>query len=268
MQLSKHHHEGHEGYEGHEGHEEFMGFVTFESSWFVLSLFLLLLAPQISAQERVPVLTPGVHDRTLTQNGAPTIHYAISVPPHYRGDPVPLVLALHFGGDPDGAGRSMLDILVQPALADLGAIIVAPDSLAGGWSSPQNESAVNALLAAVEKSYAIDQKKVIVTGYSMGGAGAWYWADKYPERFSAAVPVSGRPTSSSATWRMPVFAVHSRDDQVNPIGATEQRISELKKRGVNAQIVVLTGIAHFETYRFADGLRQAVPWIQQVWKTR
>jgi len=47
---------------------------------------------------------------------------------------------------------------------------------------------------------------------------------------------------------------------------TEERIAELKKHGVNAQIVVLTGIQHFETYKFVDGLRQAVPWIRNVWK--
>jgi len=235
----------------------------------ILLVFWAFLAAQPGyAQDRVPVLTPGVHDQTLAQGGAPTIHYAISVPPRYRGEPVPLVLALHFGGDPEGAGRSMLDILIQPALGDLGALIVAPDSLGGGWSSAQNVQAVNALLSAVEKSYTIDRQKVIVTGYSMGGQGTWYWADTYPERFSAAVPVSGRPTPSAATWRVPVFAVHSRDDQTNPIGPTEQRIAELKKKGVNARIVVLTGIAHFETYRFVDGLRQAVPWIQQIWKTR
>jgi predicted peptidase len=236
---------------------------------FVILLALLLFPTRIGyAQDTVPVLSPGIHDLTLAQSGAPTIHYAISVPPHYRGEPVPLVLALHFGGDPEGAGRSMLDILIQPALGDLGAVIVAPDSLSGGWSSAQNEQAVNALLAAVEKSYAIDQKKVIVTGYSMGGQGTWYWADKYPERFSAAVPVSGRPTPSATTWRVPVFAVHSRADQVNPIGPTEQRIAELRKKGLNAQLVALAGIAHFETNRFVDGLRQAVPWILQVWKTK
>lgn len=240
----------------HEGHAIFL-------------LALLLLTPRPGyAQDKVPVLSPGIHDLTLAQSGAPTIHYALSVPPRYHGEPVPLVLALHFGGDPDGAGRSMLDILVQPALSDLGAVIVAPDSLSGGWGTQQNERAVNALLAAVEKSYSIDQKKVVVTGYSMGGAGAWTWAEKYPDRFSAAVPVSGRPTSSAQTWRVPVFAVHSRDDQTNPIGPTEQRIAELKKQGLNAQIVVLTGIAHYQTNRFVDGLRQAVPWIQQAWKTK
>ena len=209
-----------------------------------------------------------IHDEVLPQQDGPSVHYAISVPRDYHREPVPLILALHFGGDPRGAGHAMLEILIQPALGNLGAIVVAPDSLGGGWSTPANERAVNALLAVVEKSYAIDSKKVIVTGFSMGGQGTWYWGDKYPERFSAAIPISGTPTPSPMTWRIPVFAVHSRDDRVQPIGPTEQRIAELKTRGINAQIVVLNGIEHFETYKFVNGLRQAVPWVQDVWKKK
>jgi predicted peptidase len=265
MHRSKRNHEGHESPGGlaARSKEVFVIFAIFVFSWFALSVF----ETRIHAQESVPVLTPGVHDEVLAQKGGPPVHYAISIPPDYRrGTAVPLVLALHFGGDPHGAGRAMLDILVSPALADLGAIIVAPDSLASGWSTAQNESAVNALLAGVEKAYDIDRKKVIVTGFSMGGAGTWYWAGKYPDRFSAAIPVSGRPTSG--TWRVPVFAVHSRDDRVVPIGPAEERIAELKKQGVNAQIVVVSGIAHFETYKFVSALRQAVPWIQQIWSKK
>jgi predicted peptidase len=227
----------------------------------------LVITASASAQDKVPVRAPGMHDEVLAQANGPTIH-AIFVPRGYHGEPVPLILALHFGGDPQGAGRAMLEILIQPALGELGAVIIAPDSLGGGWSTAVNEQGVKALLAAVEKSYALDQKKVVVTGFSMGGQGTWYWADRYPERFSAAVPISGTPTPSGATWRLPVFAVHSRDDQVQPIGPTEQRIAELKKRGINAQMVVLNGIEHFETYKFVSGLRQAVPWIQDIWKTK
>jgi predicted peptidase len=227
----------------------------------------LLASVPAHAQDEVPVLPPGVSNRTLARTGAPTIHYAISIPSGYtRATPVPLVLALHFGGDPNGAGRAMLDILIEPALGELGVIIVAPDSVDGGWNSAQNETAVNALLAAVEKAYNIDRKKEIVTGFSMGGAGTWYWAGKYPDRFSAAIPVSGRPTSGA--WRVPVFAVHSRDDQTVPIGPAERRIAELKQQGINAKIVVLRGIQHYETYKFVNGLRQAVPWIQQVWASK
>jgi predicted peptidase len=235
---------------------------------FLIAAFALFVTGSVFAQETIAVRPPGLHDGILAQIDGPLIHYAISVPKGYHGEPVPLILALHFGGDPQGAGHAMLQILIQPALGELGALIVAPDSLGGGWSTALNEQGVNALLAAVEKSYRIDQKKAIVTGFSMGGQGTWYWANKYPDRFAAAIPISGTPTPSAATWRLPVFAVHSRDDQVQPIGPTEQRIAELKKRGINAQIVVLNGIAHFETYKFVGGLRQAVPWIQEIWNTK
>jgi predicted peptidase len=214
------------------------------------------------------VHSPGVHSGALQRTAGPAVPYAIWVPADYSPERrVPLVLALHFGGEPRGAGRSLLQLLVRPAFAELGAIVVAPDSLAGGWDSPQNEDGVNALLAAVQNSYAIDPKRLAVTGFSMGGAGTWYWADKYPGRFSAAIPIAGRPTGLAANWRVPVFAIHSRDDQVVPIGPTAQRIAELKNRGVNAQLLELQGISHFETNRFTAGLRQAVPWLNQVWRS-
>ena len=227
---------------------------------------VLLFCLVVSAASAVSAQT--IHDEVLPQQDGPSLHYAISVPRDYHREPVPLILALHFGGDPRGAGHAMLQILIQPALGALGAVIVAPDSLGGGWSTAANERAVNELLAAVEKKYVIDSTRVIVTGFSMGGQGTWYWGDKYPNRFSAAIPLAGTPTPSATTWRIPVFAVHSRDDQVQPIGPTEQRIADLKKRGINAQIVVVTGIQHFETDRFVDGLRQAVPWVKDVWKAK
>jgi predicted peptidase len=177
------------------------------------------------------------------------------------------VLALHFAGDPTDAGRAVLEILVRPALSDIGAIIVAPDALGNGdWSSPENDRAVNQLLDAVISSYSIDTKKIVVTGFSMGGRGTWYFAGKYPQRFSAAIPVAGVPPASATGWRMPVLAIHSRNDEVAPIAPTEQRIKELEKFGVHAQLITLSGITHFQTYRFVDGLKRAVPWLKDVWK--
>ena len=157
-------------------------------------------------------------------------------------------------------------MLAGPALVDLGAIIVAPDSLGGDWSTAENEKAVIALLDDVQARYAIDKAKVAVTGYSMGGAGTWHFAEKYPQRFSAAIPVAGRPPASAAGWKMPVLAVHSHDDQVVPFGPAEARIAELQKAGVNAKMIAVSGISHYETSRFRDALKQSVPWLKEVWK--
>src|SRR5436190_6486979 len=199
----------------------------------VSSLFVLLpIVMSAQAEANLP-LAPGLHSLTLQSANEHTIHYAISIPGNYSPPAsVPLILALHYGvrdGDSAGAGRDVVRILIGPALAELGAIIVAPDSIQGDWSSPQNESAVNLLLDKVVAGYSIDTAKIAVTGFSMGGAGSWHFGAKYPERFSAAIPVAGRPPASVAGWRLPILAIHSRDDQVAPIGPTEAQIAELQK---------------------------------------
>ena len=156
--------------------------------------------------------------------------------------------------------------LIGPALEGLGAIVVAPDSVRGNWSTSENEKAVNALLDMIMAHYAIDKKRVAVTGYSMGGTGSWHLAEKFPERFSAAIPIASRPPASAAGWRLPVLAIHSRDDQVVPFDPAAARIAELQTVGVNAKLIALSGIAHYEAGRFRDPLQQAVPWLREVWK--
>jgi predicted peptidase len=217
-----------------------------------------------------PVFAPGLHELTLARAGEPGIGYAISIPPTYSPlTPTPLILALHYGignRDSTGVGTDLVKGLIGPALEGLGAIIVAPDSVRGNWSTSENEKAVNVLLDMVMVRYAIDKKRVAVTGYSMGGTGSWHLAEKFPERFSAALPIASRPPASAVGWRLPVLAIHSRDDQVVPIDPAAARIAELQKAGVNARLIALTGIAHYEAGRFREPLHQAVPWLQEVWK--
>src|SRR5438477_9243280 len=95
----------------------------------ILSLLPIGAAAQVTGF--APALAPGLHSLTLPRAGEPTIRYTISIPDRYSPSaPVPLILALHFGvggGDALGAGRGVMQALIGPALAELGAIIVAPD---------------------------------------------------------------------------------------------------------------------------------------------
>jgi predicted peptidase len=217
-----------------------------------------------------PGLAPGLHELTLARAGETGTGYAISIPSTYSpSTPAPLMLALHYGignRDSTGVGADLVKGLIGPALERLGAIIVAPDSVRGNWSTSENEKAVNTLLDMVMTHYVIDKKRVAVTGYSMGGTGSWHLAEKFPERFSAAIPIASRPPASAAGWRLPVLAIHSRDDQVVPFDPAAARIAELQKVGVNAKLIALTGIAHYEVAAFRDPLGQAVPWLRGVWK--
>jgi dipeptidyl aminopeptidase/acylaminoacyl peptidase len=223
-----------------------------------------------AAQGSPPAFAPGLHELTLARAGEPGVGYAISIPQGFSpSTPVPLILALHYGigsRDSTGVGADLVKGIIGPALEGLGAIIVAPDSVRGNWSTSENEKAVSALLDLVMARYKIDRKKVAVTGYSMGGTGSWHVAEKFPERFSAALPIASRPPASAAGWRLPVLAIHSRDDQVVPFDPAAARIAELQKAGVNARLFAVSGLAHYEAGRFREPLRQAVPWLQEVWK--
>src|SRR3954468_1352684 len=90
------------------------------------------------------LLSPGVHEQTAALPGGGTLRYTISVPGGYDPEEqVPLVVALHDGGEVTPfCGRGMVDGLVGPAFADLGAVIVAPDSLGDDWTTDENEQAV------------------------------------------------------------------------------------------------------------------------------
>lgn len=211
--------------------------------------------------------TAGIHQETLESTGQ---RFTIAVPNSYSSDqPVPLILALHYGGNvTPWYGRGVLEILVMPALRELEAIIVAPDANVGPWTSPQSEANLMELLDAIHANYNIDARKTLVTGFSMGGIGTWYIAGRNQDRFAAAIPIAGQPQADSVDleWSTPLYVIHSREDEVIPIGPTESAVEQLKSKGVSVEFVVLDGISHFQTDRFAEPLRDAIPWIEEAWK--
>src|SRR5712672_2791582 len=206
---------------------------------FTIMAFALLSKLPIGAAAQgmgnPPVFGPGLHEHTLKRAGEPGLSYAISIPPDYTpSTPVPLILAFHYGirnPDSTGVGADLVKGIIGPALEVLGAIIVAPDSVRGNWSTSENEKAVTALLDMVMAHYVVDKERVAVTGYSMGGTGSWHLAEKFPERFSAVLPIASRPPASALGWRLPVLAIHSHDDQVQPFDPAAARIAELQKAG-------------------------------------
>jgi predicted peptidase len=208
----------------------------------------------------------GIHELTLPDTGQ---RYTLSIPRGYsRSEAVPLIVSLHFGGRVTPFfGRGLLEILVEPALRELGAIVVAPDATAGGWATSEAERAVLRLVDHIEANYAIDASRTLLTGYSMGGAGTWYLAPRHSERFRAAIPMAGRPQDAADdfAWEMPMYVLQGRDDELIPLAPTQALVAELKGRGAPIDIEVVDGITHFEMARFRPHLRAAIPWIRETW---
>src|SRR5262249_42402890 len=151
-----------------------------------MKILLALALTSVAVFQQSTPVSPGIHDETLPLSGGKTLTYAVSIPRGYASQAVPLVLVLHSrGARMSQYGREFMKELVQPSLAELGGILVAPDCPTNAWSDPQSESAVMALMTRALETYTIDRKRVLVTGYSMGGSGTWFMASRHPDLLTA-----------------------------------------------------------------------------------
>ncbi|HLP57968.1 MAG TPA: dienelactone hydrolase family protein [Candidatus Deferrimicrobium sp.] len=214
---------------------------------------------------------PGIYDQTLKLENGQALRYTLSIPsPFYPEQETPLILALHYGGTvTPWYGKGYLIILALPALKEMGAIIIAPDCpTPSGWNNPTAESAVLELLNNIKQNYKIDHKKILVTGFSMGGIGTWYMAARHPELFSAAIPIASVPDPEiiETIRDIPVYAIHSSGDEIFPVKKVAETIQKLKTRGLPVQLKILDGVSHYRTNEFIQPLHEALPWIKQVWE--
>ncbi|MGD8324362.1 MAG: alpha/beta hydrolase-fold protein [Gammaproteobacteria bacterium] len=233
---------------------------------FVLAVGLMFVTSAAPVRAQEIVTRAGTHELTLPGSGR---RYTLVVPRGYRSaESVPLIVSLHFGGRvTPWIGRSLLEQLIEPALDELGAIIVAPDSAASGWANATAEQHVLELVEYIEAHYKIDRDKTLLTGYSMGAMGTWYLAPRHPELFEAAVPIAGRPQSDVARldWRTPTWVLNSAADEVIPIEPARAAVEALRVRGAPVEMTVVEGITHFQIPRYRRHLRDVIPWIERVW---
>jgi predicted peptidase len=195
--------------------------------------------------------------------------YALSVPTNYSAEhPVPLILALHPGGErPPYYGDLFLRQVAAPALSDLGAIIVAPDCPTRSWAEEGADRAVMALLAQVLNEFTIDRRRILITGFSMGGAGTWFMAARHPDLFTAAIPIAGRLGDQRVEQlgTIPTFIIHSRDDQVVPFGPADEAARTLQAMGRPVTIEALSGIGHYQMGGYVSTLWWAGQWVIDRW---
>src|SRR5262249_21781406 len=131
--------------------------------------------------------------------------YVLFVPHNYKGDqPYPLILFLHGAGEREGGQKAPVEVGIGPAIKKLGVekfqfFVLIPRCRANpgkpivanwGADGPDAQRAL-AMLGEVQKNYKIDDKRIYLTGLSMGGFGTWSLTAKYPERWAAIVPICG-----------------------------------------------------------------------------
>ena len=122
-------------------------------------------------------------------------------------------------------------------LAD-GFFVLAPRTQRG-WGADTHASTLALLDEVLAKHPCADASRVILTGISMGGAGAFSLGAAAPTRFAGVSPVCGygddEARIAAGLAATPVFVVHGTNDAVVPEGASAAVVAALRAAG-NQQV--------------------------------
>ncbi|MGL5096519.1 MAG: prolyl oligopeptidase family serine peptidase, partial [Planctomycetia bacterium] len=107
-------------------------------------------------------------------------------------EPVPLYVFLHGRGDKQTNLGFLTERLKSPGqIAPGGGITIHPFGRFCNAYKFAGETDVFEAVAAARKAYNIDPKRIVLVGFSMGGAGAWHLAAHHPDKWAAVSPGAG-----------------------------------------------------------------------------
>jgi predicted esterase len=189
--------------------------------------------------------------------------YLLYLPDGYEANPKqtwPLIFFLHGSGD--RGDNIFLLAKASPFMmirekVHLPFIIVAPQLNTSKDYASFPDDYMDGVLQEVQADYRVDQKRIYVTGLSMGGEATYRFALLHPDTFAAIAPLAAfnpkyLPESGIKPFALPmeriknipVWAIHGADDMNVPLAAAQNTVDDLKKGGGNVQFTILENHDH------------------------
>jgi predicted peptidase len=178
--------------------------------------------------------------------------YVVFVPHDYKGDKAyPLILFLHGAGSTGNDGQKQIMSGLAPAIKKqektFPFIVVFPQSQMKTWKAESTDGKrALSILAEVQKGYKVDDKRIYLTGLSMGGSGTWSFAAAHPEKWAAMVPLCGRADLANASKikDVPTWCFIGDQDKKDLVENNREMIKALKAVGSSARYEEYAGVGH------------------------
>ncbi len=195
---------------------------------------------------------PGWHLRTVEAPDGPR-KYTVYVPEGYDGSKaVPAVLFLHGAGERGDDGIVPSQVGLGPAIARdpsaFPAIAIFPQARQTWAADSPDAAGALAALEDVQKTYNIDEDRILLTGLSMGGHGSWSVAAAHPEKFAAVVVVCGFTREPdevvSSVKGLPIWTVVGDADMPFIFESMRQMVAKLREAGADLHSTEYRGVGH------------------------
>ena len=165
----------------------------------------------------------------------------------------PLVIFLHGSGERGNDNERQLiwgagAFIRKESLKNYLCYVIAPQCPEGkrwlekNWALPSHEmpedpsetmALVIELIDKVIDEYPINERRIYITGLSMGGYGTWDLISRMPDKFAAAAPVCGGGDERQAPKLidMPIWVFHGAEDTTVPPERSRHMVQAVKDAG-------------------------------------
>ena len=227
-----------------------------------LSTAELSFADRQASDDEQHIDDPRVQHRSYEFPGTgESIPYAAFVPSSYDSSQgAPLIISLH------GLGRSYDWLMGYHGLLDQaeesGYIVVTPLGYTRrGWygsrkldemqDAQRSEQDVMNVLQLMRDEFSVDSNRIYLWGHSMGGAGTYHIAAKYPDIFAglgvaAPAPEADAPMNNilNNIKHLPIFVLQGDEDAAVPVERTRAWVAKMQELGMQHVYVEIPGGDH------------------------
>jgi predicted esterase len=203
--------------------------------------------------------------------------YSVLIPFNYdEKKPWPLLVTLHdVGADDRRALASISFPYSRPQKKDSGVNFIVLAPLARGlsdWYVGESAQEVLDCISQFKKLYNVDEKKMAIDGFYMGGYGAWRTALLHPDMFKAVVVRSGRTSPPGSVKgenildlldrgkALDFLIVHGNDDEIAPVEDIRKAVARMEELKIRVKFIEVKRAGHRDYNRWPDILE----WLKDI----
>ncbi|MFK7912251.1 MAG: prolyl oligopeptidase family serine peptidase [Akkermansiaceae bacterium] len=181
------------------------------------------------------------------------LQFQIYAPDSYTKDnKLPLVIFLHGSGERGSDNEKQMDgrpekFTSEKNLSKRPCIVIAPQCPSGQhWTNGDLVQAVLSLTKDITKNMPVDEDRIYLSGFSMGGYGTWALLADSPKTFAAAIPISGgaNPSIANKIKNIPIWNFHGDADNAVAVNNSRTIIEALEKAKAKIKYTEYKGAGH------------------------
>lgn len=205
--------------------------------------------------------------------------YSIFVPKDYDEEvPIALFVALHGSGVDEVSYAVNMARLINQARVQLQIpkmMMIAPQARGvSDWYLGNSGNDVIECIDHVKTLYNVDEKNIIIQGFSMGGYGAWRLCLLHPDLFKACIILSGAIApppplkgeniidllDKADGKKLNFFIVHGAKDNAVPVEEARKAVQKLKEKGISHEYIEVKNASHTGYNKWVEIFR----WLKDL----